>query len=52
MPLDIDPARTGRGRRSPGKNDLYQRKTTIKPFTISKNTTTKIKKKGGPSGIA
>ena len=30
----------------------YQRKNAIRPFTISKNTTTKVRKKGGPSGIA
>jgi hypothetical protein len=30
----------------------YQRKNAMKAFTISKNTTTKVRKKGGPSGIA
>jgi hypothetical protein len=32
--------------------EFDQRRNAIKPFKISKNTTTKIRKKGGPSGIA
>jgi hypothetical protein len=33
------------------QSEVCQRKNTT-PFTIIKNTTTKIKKKGVPSGIA
>jgi hypothetical protein len=44
------------GSYGPNPDDLSppwdQRRNAIKPFKISKNTTTKIRKKGGPSGIA
>jgi hypothetical protein len=32
--------------------EFDQRRNAIKPFKMSKNATTKIRKKGGPSGIA